>query len=158
MPMIDVPMPIASRALIRGSTAHRIDRLKAKNRMINAKRIPRPSLDPWPPLCSALEMAGPPSCTLRSWLANDCAVEISALPVDLETSWGCWSRWTVARPIVPSLEIWPGGENGVLTCTTCGSVDTLASMALTRASIAGSCRVPVRAWTTICSLSPAWVG
>ena len=69
-PMTEVPTPIAISADIRGSSAHRIDRRKAKNSTTSDSRTPSTSLNDCLVL-SLLEMAWPPSCTLSDELSAD---------------------------------------------------------------------------------------
>jgi hypothetical protein len=45
MAMTDVPIPMAINALMRGRTAHRTERRKAKNKITSANRTPSPSLE-----------------------------------------------------------------------------------------------------------------
>ena len=54
-------------------------------------------------------IAAPPSWTFSSELSADWAVETSVLTAasGMLSAWA--SRFTVARPIVPSLLIWPPG-------------------------------------------------
>ncbi len=89
--MIDVPTPMAIRAEMSGSRAHRNDRRKAKNNTIRAKMIPNPSLVGCP-LCRLFSMALPPSCTLRTELSADLAVSISWFTASLGTFWARASR------------------------------------------------------------------
>ena len=90
-PMMEVPTPIAIKAEMSGSRAHRKDRRKAKNSTIRAKMIPRPSLEDCR-FCSLFSMALPPSWTLRTELSADWAVSISSVTASFGTFWARASR------------------------------------------------------------------
>ena len=102
-------------------------------------------------------MAAPPSCTLSVLLLAAWAVWMSALASDSGRFWASLSSWTVAKPMVPSLEINPE-VYGEVTSVTKPSLRTLPSIPLTAAWIRGPDSVPFLACTTTWSLSPAWAG
>ena len=108
MLMTDTPAPIATSAEISGRSAASTERRNAMNKTTSASTIPRIRLVDSPPGVVA-STAAPPSWTFSSELSADWAVETSVVTAEVGTVLACSSRFTVARPIVPSLLIWPPG-------------------------------------------------
>ena len=109
--------------------------------------------------CCACSIAWPPSWTSSVADRADSAVEITRSTAALGSALARSSKLTVAKPIVPSREIacWPAAY-GLTTLVTCGRRATRASVASIAARSAASVSVPVLAWNTIWSASPAWAG
>ena len=105
--MNDVPIPMATTAVSRGSRAVRNERRKAKNNTTSASKAPtRKSLEP-PPWFSPCCTAAPPSWTLRRSGLTAWAVLISCFAWSLEMFCAWASSCTVASPIVPFVEMSP---------------------------------------------------
>ena len=74
---------------------------------------------------------------------------MTSLTAALGTVAASWSNWTTAKAICRSAAIWcRPGSNGLCTTDTCGSVESLLTMASIVARSAGESTVPVVETTT----------
>ena len=110
--------------------------------------------------CCACSIAWPPSSTWSVAERADSAVVITRSTADLGSAFARLSKLTVAKAIVPSREIacCAGGERADHAGHVRAAGRRLRVSRSDRARSAASVSLPVRAWKTIWSASPACAG
>ncbi len=104
-PIRPAPVPSPKSAVTTGSPMARNEPKLTSSTTIAAS-TPIPVSEPGG-ATSVCWIAGPPSSTCRSGARAASAVEITFLIAPVGRRFARWSKSTIAKPVLPSAEIWP---------------------------------------------------